>query len=159
METIGGGKTIDVTTLALDGLMNKHRAVSANIANSEVAGYQRQEVSFEDQLNDILEKEYEQETYKSANSKIIPIDPQSVFRSKQMSSVTASKALEAKQAYGAFKPMVSDDESPAISANGNNVNIEKEMVELAKNTTKYTVLSEVLAKKMAGIGEVIKGAM
>lgn len=152
-------KTIDVTSLALDGLMQKHRTVSANIANAEVKGYKRQDVSFEDQLNDILEKEYEQEAYKSMNSKISPVDPQTVMRSQQMSSVTATKALEAKQAYGAFKPIYQEDEAAATSESGNNVNVEKEMVELAKNTTKYSVLSEVLAKKMSGIGEIIKGAM
>jgi flagellar basal-body rod protein FlgB len=152
-------KTIDVTSLALDGLMKKHRAVSANIANSEVAGYQRQDVSFEDQPNEILEKEYEKEAYKSMNSKISPVDPESVLRSQQMSAVTATKALEAKQAYGAFKPQLFDDAGAPILENGNNVNVEKEMVELAKNTTKYSVLSEVLAKKLSGIGEVIRGAM
>ena len=152
-------KTIDVTTLALDGLMQKHRTVSANIANSEVAGYQRQDVSFEDQLNDILEKEYEKEAYKSMNSRISPVDPQTVMRSKEMSAVTATKAIEAKQAYGAFKPQFIDDGGEPISDSGNNVNVEKEMVELAKNTSKYSVLSEVLAKKLSGIGEIIRGAM
>jgi flagellar basal-body rod protein FlgB len=152
-------KTIDVTSLALDGLMQKHRTISANIANAEVAGYKRQDISFEDQLNEILEKDYEKEAYKSANSKISPIDPQTVLRSQQMSAATATKALEAKQAYGTFKPQLIDDEGAATSENGNNVNVEKEMVELAKNTTKYSVLSEVLAKKLVGLNEIIKGAM
>lgn len=150
-------KTIDVTSLALDGLMQKHRTISANIANADVAGYQRQDVSFEDQLSEILEKDYEHEAYKSANSKLSPIDPQSVMLSKEMSATTAAKALEAKQAYGNFKPMHLEDDAPAVSDNGNNVNVEKEMVELAKNTTKYTVLSETLSRKMAGLSEIIKG--
>lgn len=152
-------KTIDVTSLALDGLMQKHRAVSANIANSEVAGYKRQDVSFEDQLNEILEKEYEKESYKSMNSKISPVDPQTVMRSHQMSAATASKAIEAKQAYGAFKPTLFNDEASAISENGNNVNVEKEMVELAKNTAKYSVLSELLGKKLSGVSEIIRGTI
>ena len=152
-------KTIDVTSLALDGLMQKQRTISANVANSEVAGYKRQDVSFEDQLNDILEKEYEKEAYKSANSKISPVDPQTVLRSKEMSAVTTAKALEARQAYGSFSPKLMEDEGAAISDNGNNVNVEKEMVELAKNASKYSVLSEVLGKKLAGLSEVIKGAM
>lgn len=152
-------KTIDVASLALDGLMKKHRALSGNIANAEVAGYQRQDVTFEDQLNDILDKEYEQEAYKSANSKIMPTDPQTIFMSKQMSSVTSAKKLEAQQAYGSFNPVVASDNSPAVSADGSNVSVEKEMIELAKNTTKYTVLSESLARKLSGLSEVIKGAM
>lgn len=150
-------KTIDVTSLALDGLMQKHRTISANIANSEVAGYQRQDVSFEDQLNEILEKDYEHEAYKSMNSKISPVDPQTVMRSHQMSAATTVKAIEASQAYGAFKPRLISDEGAATSDNGNNVNVEKEMVELAKNTTKYSVLSEVLAKKLSGVSEIIRG--
>ena len=151
--------TINVTSLALDGLMQKQRTISANVANSEVAGYKRQDVSFEDQLNDILEKDYEKEAYKSANSKISPVDPQTVLRSKEMSAVTTAKALEARQAYGSFNPKLTEDDGAAISDNGNNVNVEKEMVELAKNASKYSVLSEVLGKKLAGLGELIKGAM
>lgn len=158
MELIDS-KTIDVTTLALDGLMKKHRALSGNIANAEVAGYQRQDVSFEDQLNDILEKEYEQEAYKSANSKLPMTDPQTIFMSKQMSAFTTAKKLEAKQAYGDFKPVVATDNSPAVSPDGSNVSVEKEMIELAKNTTKYTVLAEALSRKISGLSETIKGAM
>ncbi len=152
-------KTIDVTSLALDGLMKKHRAISGNIANAEVAGYQRQDVSFEDQLNNILEKEYEQEAYKSANSRISPSNPQTIFMGKQMSALTSAKKLEAMQAYGSFKPVTASDNSPAVSPDGSNVNVEKEMVELAKNTTKYSVLSESLARKLSGLSEIIKGAM
>lgn len=150
-------KTIDVTSLALDGMMKKHRAVSANIANADVAGYQRQDVSFEDQLNNFLEKEYEQESYKTTNSKLSTVDPQTVLMSKQLSSMATAKKLEAQQAYGAFNPIVASDNSPAVSQNGSNVNVEKEMVELAKNTTKYSVLSEVLARKLSGLSEVIRG--
>lgn len=152
-------KTIDVTSLALDGLMQKHRTISANIANSEVAGYKRQDVTFEDQLNDILEKEYEKESYKSMNSRISPVDPQTVMQSRQMSAAASTKALEAKQAYGAFKPRFMDDDGAPTLDNGNNVNVEKEMVELAKNTAKFSVLSEVLAKKLSGVSEIIKGTM
>ena len=152
-------KTIDVTAMALDGLMRKHRALSGNIANAEVEGYQRQDVSFENQLSNILEKEYEQEAYKSANSKISITDPQSVFMSKQMSAFTTAKKMEAMQAYSEFRPIVSTDNSPATSPDGSNVSIEKEMIELAKNTTRYTVLTEALSKKLAGLSETIKGAM
>lgn len=152
-------KTIDVTALALDGLMKKHKAISVNIANAEVAGYKREDVSFEDQLNQILEKEYEQESYKSINSKLPYMKNANPVDIQQMSAATKAKALEARQAYGAFKPVISQDDSDLQSANGNTVNVEKEMVELAKNTTKYSVLSESLAKKLQGLQEIIKGVV
>lgn len=152
-------KTIDVTTLALDGLMKKHKAISANIANAEVAGYKREDVSFEDQLNQILEKEYEQESFKSINSKLPYMKNTSMVEIQQMSAATKAKAIEARQAYGAFKPILSQDDSEMTSANGNTVNVEKEMVELAKNTTKYSVLAENVAKKLQGLQEIIKGVV
>ena len=46
-----------ITDLALDGLLERQRAISANTANVMTPGYQRKEVSFESQLSEIIEKD------------------------------------------------------------------------------------------------------
>lgn len=38
----------------LEGLSKRYRAVGQNLANSNTPGYARREVSFEDQLNDVI---------------------------------------------------------------------------------------------------------
>ena len=40
--------------LSMDGLLQRHEAISSNIANAMTPGYKRQEVSFEGQLNEML---------------------------------------------------------------------------------------------------------
>lgn len=153
-------KTIDITTLALDGLMQKQRVISANIANAEVKGYQRQDVSFEGKLRSILNTEDEQERLKIANSTLTSGSAAAFMGDRKFLPQAASmKAMEAREAYASYKPLTMGDDSPAISADGNNVNIEKEMVEMAKNTSRFMVLSELQSRKLRGISEVIKGAM
>ena len=41
----------------MDGLVERQRAIGANIANCETPGYLRKEVAFESQLSEIIEKE------------------------------------------------------------------------------------------------------
>ena len=50
-------RTIDITKLAMDGLMDRQQAISSNIANVVTPGYQRKEVAFESQLAKIIEGE------------------------------------------------------------------------------------------------------
>ena len=47
----------DISHLAMNGLLERQRAIGANIANVETPGYQRKEVAFESQLSEIIEKE------------------------------------------------------------------------------------------------------
>ena len=47
----------NITHLAMDGLLERQRAIGANIANVETPGYQRKEVAFESQLSEIIETE------------------------------------------------------------------------------------------------------
>ena len=61
-------RTSNITQLAMDGLMERQRAIGANIANVETPGYQRKEVAFESQLSEIIEKEDLKDFLKGQNS-------------------------------------------------------------------------------------------
>ena len=50
-------RTSNISHLAMNGLLERQRAIGANIANVETPGYQRKEVVFENQLSEIIEKE------------------------------------------------------------------------------------------------------
>lgn len=153
-------RTMDITTLAMDGLMKKQKVLSANIANAEVKGYQRQDVSFESKLKSILEVEDEQQRLKEANSTLTTKSRDAAFMgAADLSYHASAKALEARRAYAEYTPDIKSDDSPAIAADGNNVNIEKEMVEMAKNSSKFMVLSELQSRMMRHTGEIIKGAV
>jgi flagellar basal-body rod protein FlgB len=131
---------------SLNGLSLRHKITSANIANAATPEYQRRDVIFEDQLKKALEIVDQQQQIKeqfSAGLNVIPIIP-------------GLQAVQDQNPFDSIKPLIiQDNQSPEIS-NGNNVNIEKEMVDLTKNGTKYTIISEILGKKYQGMTSIIK---
>ena len=156
-------RAIEVANLALDGLAARHRVLSANVANAQTPGYQRSDVVFEDQLKSIINIEDAKESVKLANSAGMGIN----FNSNSLDSVNAviptgsdsANMILASDSYKSFKPVTLADNSPAVTSDGNNINIEQEMTELMKNGTKYNVLSDVEAKMFKKMQEVIKGVV
>ena len=61
-------RTIEITKLGMDGLMDRQQAISSNIANVMTPDYQRKEVAFESQLAEIIEKENLKDYIKGQNS-------------------------------------------------------------------------------------------
>ena len=61
-------RTTEILRLGMDGLMDRQQAISSNIANVVTPGYQRKEVAFESQLNEIIEKEDLKDFIKGQNS-------------------------------------------------------------------------------------------
>ena len=61
-------RTMDITKLGMDGLMERQHAVASNIANVMTPGFQRKEVAFESQLAEIIEKEDLKDHIKGQNS-------------------------------------------------------------------------------------------
>ena len=61
-------RTMDITQLGMDGLMDRQHAIASNIANVMTPGFQRKEVAFESQLAEIQEKEDLKDYIKGLNS-------------------------------------------------------------------------------------------
>ena len=61
-------RTIEITKLGMDGLMDRQHAIASNIANVMTPDYQRKEVAFESQLSEIIEKEDLKDYIKGQNS-------------------------------------------------------------------------------------------
>ena len=59
-------RTMNLTELAMDGLMARQKVIAANIANAETPGYQRKDVIFEDQLVKIMQQENLKENIKKS---------------------------------------------------------------------------------------------
>lgn len=154
-------RTIEVTKLALDGLMERQRAISANTANAMSPDYQRKEVSFENQLKEIVDKDNVRRSIKETNS--VKYNPTSLEELMGSSAQTA-RQLTPQQAmflqssnYGDFSPQVMDDTYSGAAMNGNNVELEKEMMDMAKVGTQYTILSTLEQRAFKGLQDVIKG--
>ncbi len=102
---------------ALDGAWAKNNAISQNIANSDTPGYKRINVEFQKQLSDAINKQGFK-GYKTHENHI-PLNSKDPSRSE----------IE-----------ISRDMYISTRRDGNGVNIDTEMAELAKNTILYNAL-------------------
>ena len=153
-------RTIEITKLGMDGLMDRQQAISSNIANVMTPDYQRKEVAFESQLAKIIEGEDLKEYIKGQNSlEYVPpnIDAFTGEIHRFRTPTLQEKAYLQANLYEEFKPQYVTDVYNGEISNGNNVDLEREMMDLSKTGTKYLVLSTLERKQFAELQEVIKG--
>lgn len=152
-------RAIDITKLALDGLMARQKAITANTANVMTPNYVRKEVSFENQLKEIVEKDDLKNYIKEQNSlQYNPTSLDTAIDMGQQQKLTIQKANYLQSdVYNNFEPQVIDDTVSGELENGNNVNIEKEMMEMAKVGTRYAILSNLEQRALKSSLDVIRG--
>ena len=118
----------------LDASWLRNEVISNNISNADTPGFKASRVSFEDRLKSCLDNK--QLVGKVTRENHIPI--------------AASKLK-------ALKPQVIKQRNTVMRMDGNNVDIEKEMADLAKNTILYYTLINKLSGDFARIKSAIKG--
>lgn len=128
--------TLNVLKKGIEGANLRHQAIANNIANVDTPNYQRATVSFEDQLK----------------------------RSLRGEGFTGQRAHPAHFIIGGVKTIsqsrahVAIDNETRFRADGNNVNIDQEMAELAQNTQKNLQFTELLSRKYSSLRNVIQTA-
>ncbi len=153
-------RTIEITKLGMDGLMERQHAVASNIANVMTPGFQRQEVAFESQLAEIIEKEDLKDYIKGQNSIEYKPPMVDVFTGEVHQYRTPTmqeKAYLKSNTMAQFDPQVVTDIYSGSDSSGNNVELEREMMDLAKVGTRYTVLSNLERMQFTGVSEAIRG--
>ena len=121
---IGDSVTSAVLQRALDGAWQRERAIANNIANSETPGYKAINVSFEDSL--------EREIRKIGNS-----------------TQTKEQINQALEDIKNSEINVFSDYSTSERADGNNVNLDLENIEMAKTQIQYTYLTRSMTDMFA----------
>ena len=153
-------RTIEITKLGMDGLLDRQQAISSNIANVMTPAYQRKEVAFESQLAEIIEKEDLKDFIKGQNS--IKYEPPNVdvftgeihtYRTPTMQE----KAYLKSDTMADFKPQYVTDVYSGSNSDGNNVELEREMMDLSKTGTRYLVLSNLARRQFQSLSSVIRG--
>ena len=130
---------IPILSNALDAYTLRHKVISANIANIGTPGYKAKAVDFESTLNDQMAK------------------------GTVGNAVTNSKhiALSSSPAGGAAPTIVdvtSDHFSDEEMKSGiNDVDIDTEMAEMAKNQIRFKYVSKLLGDSFRGIQKSIRG--
>lgn len=126
-------KQIGLIERALDAYWLNNEIISNNIANSETPGYKKFRVNFEALLNEKQEKFTI--TSISKNPKFLPIGNSRTIAADIM--------------------ITRDLSGTSMREDGNNVDIDEENAELAKNSLKYDILASQLAKEISLIKQAI----
>ena len=153
-------RTMDITKLGMDGLMERQHAVASNIANVMTPGFQRKEVAFESQLAEIIEKEDLKDYIKGQNSIEYKPPMVDVFTGEVHTYRTPTqqeKAYLQSNTFEKFKPQIVTDVYSGANSSGNNVELEREMMDLSKTGTKYMVLSNLERRQFTTVSEAIRG--
>ena len=146
-------RTRAIGEMALDGLQERAKAISANTVNVLTPNYQRKEVNFEQSLRNIIEKEDEKEALKIQNTEMYQKNPQSVLKGQSPAQIDF---LNSNYIDG-YSIDVETDTSDALGTDGNNVNLESEMMDEAKTGMQYQVIASLLSRSYASMSSIIKG--
>ncbi|MFZ5966599.1 MAG: flagellar basal body rod protein FlgB [Bacillota bacterium] len=117
----------------LDAAWLRNEAVSNNIANVNTPNYKRSDVEFEKMLKSSMSAYTIQGSV--THEKHMPIGVGTIDQ---------------------IEPTVTTDFSTKYRKDGNNVNIDVEMAELAKNTIRYNMLTQRLSGELRKLKMVIK---
>ena len=153
-------RAIEITKLGMDGLLDRQHAISSNIANVMTPDYQRKEVAFESQLAEIIEKEDLKDYIKGQNSIEYRPPNVDVFTGEVHQyrvPTLQEKAYLKTNSMENFKPQYVTDTFSGGNWDGNNVELEREMMDLSKTGTKYLVLSNLERKQFSSLSSVIQG--
>lgn len=121
-------KTQDLLERGLTAGMTKRKVLTDNIANADVPHFKRSEVVFEAALKRAFESE------KIEKEKAVPT------RITNEKHIEFFKPLD----YREVKPKVNTDYLTTMRPDGNNVDIEKEIVEANQNQMTYNLMIERL---------------
>lgn len=153
-------RTTKIAAMALDGLYERSKAISTNTANALTPNYKRKEVSFEESLRNVIQKEDQKEEMKLLNSQKFAssLNQNSKNSAKQILAQTPEQiAFLNSQVEDGFSINVEADSAEPYSIDGNNVNIETEMMDEAKTGMKYQVVANLLSKTYGKLSAVIQG--
>lgn len=146
-------RTRAIGEMALDGLQERAKAIGANTVNVLTPNYQRKEVSFEQSLQNIIQRENEKEEIKLQNSTMYQKNPEMVLKGQSPAQIAFMNSAFNE----GYSIDVSVDTSDAMGLDGNNVNLESEMMDEAKNGMRYQVVASLLSKSYAMMNTIVKG--
>ncbi len=127
-------RTLQTQKRALDAYAQRGRVHARNVANAETPGYRTQEVRFEEDLQLALRT--------TSEGRLAATDDKHFGATGEL----PSGRLANRNPEGAW------------TGNGvNDVEIDREMADIAANTLRYTVSAELVSRAYAGIAKAIRG--
>lgn len=129
---------------AMDGLSKRHMAIASNLANVDTPNYKRQDVQFEDALGKALHAEKRRQMGVQSTRQVASNDEELQMASTRPEHFGASSSLTLDDVA---PTMEEADENASFRNDGNTVDLESEMAQLAKNTQRYTALTNIQGRQ------------
>ena len=133
--SINNTKNDQMIKAALEGLTARQRTIADNVANVDTPEFKASHVSFEMALKQEIG---------------------SVEQPLRMSKVQNAVAGPG-DAPSSTKPTVAQDQDLGRRNDGNNVDVDREMLELADTNVRFNALVQVMSSKMASLRYAING--
>ncbi len=127
------GSHIDLTGKVLDMRLQRQNLVASNLANVNTPGYKEKTLEFEGELQKALGLDAKGKMTKTSKMHIPAAFDAGTFNGKFLSN---------------FEPRVVHGE--------NAVDMDKEMVTMAKNTLQYNALTQIISKSFRGMTKIIQ---
>lgn len=134
MQGIFDKMKIGTLGTALETASVKNKVIAENIANIDTPGYKAQDIEFFDVMNEILD-----------NGKKLPL------------ARTNEKHLPPAELDADPSAFVYQQNNPSVRNDGNDVNIDYEMSQMAENTIRYNMISDMTAGKFTKLKNIIAG--
>lgn len=115
--------TSQALAAALEGSAARHRAIAQNLANLDTPGFIRSDLNFEEALAVALER-------------------------ARQASFARQAPDRAFDLFAALPLRPQQDRSSPARADGNNVDVDREMVLLSRNALRYNAVGEALAARI-----------
>lgn len=129
------GLGLSVAKRQLDASALRQKVISNNIANVNTPGFKRSDVSFEDQLMQVIQS--------SAKPSLVSTHPRHFSNSSGYAGLSSVRS------------QMFTDMSTSTRMDENNVDIDREMVGLAKNQIKFESFTKILGSKYSGLRSAI----
>jgi flagellar basal-body rod protein FlgB len=123
-DPVYGDTSLNTANKALDGLAYRRNVISQNVANVDTPGYHALEMNFEDEL-------------KRSMSSSPKLSLKTTNEGHQLSRSDASGPYQAKLRTGGSE-----------RADGNNVDIDQELMDMTETGIRYSALTTAVSKKL-----------
>jgi len=123
----------------LDAVWKKNEVLASNLANADTPGYKARSVEFESVFSKALGADFSDRI--SQTEQFLQFHEQSGLNHDGPGSSEQSDRAD-------LSPRVRIDASTSMRMDGNNVDVDREMTEMAENAILYDTLSHVLSREI-----------
>ncbi|MBI2569958.1 MAG: flagellar basal body rod protein FlgB [Candidatus Schekmanbacteria bacterium] len=127
---------IQLLHAALNGAARRHDVIASNLANIDTKGYRAKELDFQNVLRQAM----------GSSDEAAGLGVQ----------VTDSRHLQPRESSLDYAGAITEQPLGAMRADGNNVDVDREMLALAENGMLYNTIAQLTGSGLKGIIETIK---